>query len=154
MFQLKYLVYKYYCEGVAAGQMYTYPARCWRKKRRLDNATHPRLGLYGLHLGKLSSCHLLVAYWSATFLLPTHLLLHLLQLMSLLVMIWNNLTKSISLRLSRTGCQSFFTGWNVAVFIPTGKLVLWEVERVIRFTTAGSCETDFDHWRPYLINYI
>lgn len=106
-------VYKYYCEGVAAGQMYTYPARCWRKKRRLDNATHPRLGLYGLHLGKLSSCHLLVAYWSATFLLPTSLLhthlllLHLLQLMSLLVTIWNNLTKSISLRLSRTGCQSF-----------------------------------------------
>ncbi|XP_073340094.1 zinc finger protein DPF3-like [Pagrus major] len=36
--------------GVAAGQMYTYPARCWRKKRRLHNATDPRLGIYGLHL--------------------------------------------------------------------------------------------------------
>uniref|UniRef100_A0A3P9Q4A5 Zinc finger protein DPF3-like n=1 Tax=Poecilia reticulata TaxID=8081 RepID=A0A3P9Q4A5_POERE len=29
--------------GVAAGQMYTYPARCWRKKRRLHNATDPRV---------------------------------------------------------------------------------------------------------------
>uniref|UniRef100_A0A671W7D4 Double PHD fingers 2 n=1 Tax=Sparus aurata TaxID=8175 RepID=A0A671W7D4_SPAAU len=29
--------------GVSAGQMYTYPARCWRKKRRLHNATDPRL---------------------------------------------------------------------------------------------------------------
>ncbi|XP_008397587.1 zinc finger protein DPF3-like [Poecilia reticulata] len=36
--------------GVAAGQMYTYPARCWRKKRRLHNATDPRLGIYGLQL--------------------------------------------------------------------------------------------------------
>lgn len=38
--------------GVAAGQMYTYPARCWRKKRRLHNSTDPRLGIYGLQLGK------------------------------------------------------------------------------------------------------
>ncbi|XP_028293881.1 zinc finger protein DPF3-like isoform X2 [Gouania willdenowi] len=36
--------------GVAAGQMYTYPARCWRKKRRLHNATDPRLGIYDLQL--------------------------------------------------------------------------------------------------------
>uniref|UniRef100_A0A3Q4G590 DPF1-3 N-terminal domain-containing protein n=1 Tax=Neolamprologus brichardi TaxID=32507 RepID=A0A3Q4G590_NEOBR len=36
--------------GVAAGQMYTYPARCWRKKRRLHNSTDPRLGIYGLQL--------------------------------------------------------------------------------------------------------
>ncbi|XP_049917977.1 zinc finger protein DPF3-like isoform X1 [Epinephelus moara] len=36
--------------GVGAGQMYTYPARCWRKKRRLHNATDPRLGIYGLQL--------------------------------------------------------------------------------------------------------
>ncbi|XP_034531665.1 zinc finger protein DPF3-like isoform X3 [Notolabrus celidotus] len=36
--------------GVAAGQMYTYPARCWRKKRRLHTATDPRLGIYGLQL--------------------------------------------------------------------------------------------------------
>ncbi|KAM6918100.1 zinc finger protein DPF3-like isoform 2-T2 [Lycodopsis pacificus] len=36
--------------GVAAGQMYTYPARCWRKKRRLHNATDTRLGIYGLQL--------------------------------------------------------------------------------------------------------
>ncbi|XP_056914782.1 zinc finger protein DPF3-like isoform X1 [Takifugu flavidus] len=37
--------------GVTAGQMYTYPARCWRKKRRLENSTDARLGIYGLHLG-------------------------------------------------------------------------------------------------------
>uniref|UniRef100_A0A8C6TXR8 DPF1-3 N-terminal domain-containing protein n=1 Tax=Neogobius melanostomus TaxID=47308 RepID=A0A8C6TXR8_9GOBI len=36
--------------GVAAGQMYTYPARCWRKKRRFNNSTDSRLGIYGLHL--------------------------------------------------------------------------------------------------------
>ncbi|KAJ4939031.1 hypothetical protein JOQ06_028494 [Pogonophryne albipinna] len=36
--------------GVAAGQMYTYPARCWRKKRRLHNATDPGLGIYGLKI--------------------------------------------------------------------------------------------------------
>ncbi|XP_029349692.1 zinc finger protein DPF3-like isoform X3 [Echeneis naucrates] len=36
--------------GVSAGQMYTYPARCWRKKRRLHNTTDPRLGIYGLQL--------------------------------------------------------------------------------------------------------
>ncbi|TWW72200.1 Zinc finger protein DPF3 [Takifugu flavidus] len=36
--------------GVTAGQMYTYPARCWRKKRRLENSTDARLGIYGLHL--------------------------------------------------------------------------------------------------------
>ncbi|CAL8300102.1 unnamed protein product [Boreogadus saida] len=38
--------------GVAAGQMYTYPARCWRKKRRLHTATDPRLGLYSLQLAR------------------------------------------------------------------------------------------------------
>ncbi|XP_051941968.1 zinc finger protein DPF3-like isoform X1 [Hippocampus zosterae] len=36
--------------GVAAGQMYTYPARCWRKKRRLHTATDPSLGIFGLKL--------------------------------------------------------------------------------------------------------
>ncbi|KAF6731681.1 Zinc finger protein DPF3 [Oryzias melastigma] len=36
--------------GGAPGQMYTYPARCWRKKRRLHNTTDPRLGIYGLQL--------------------------------------------------------------------------------------------------------
>ncbi|XP_062326011.1 zinc finger protein DPF3-like isoform X2 [Osmerus eperlanus] len=36
--------------GVAAGQMYTYPARCWRKKRRLHTSMDPRLGLCGLQL--------------------------------------------------------------------------------------------------------
>ncbi|KAK7904951.1 hypothetical protein WMY93_017558 [Mugilogobius chulae] len=36
--------------GVGSGQMYTYPARCWRKKRRLHNSTDPHLGIYGLHL--------------------------------------------------------------------------------------------------------
>ncbi|XP_036810779.1 zinc finger protein DPF3 isoform X1 [Oncorhynchus mykiss] len=36
--------------GVAAGQMYTYPARCWRKKRRLHASMDPRLRLCGLQL--------------------------------------------------------------------------------------------------------
>uniref|UniRef100_A0A4W5LQU8 C2H2-type domain-containing protein n=1 Tax=Hucho hucho TaxID=62062 RepID=A0A4W5LQU8_9TELE len=36
--------------GVAAGQMYTYPARCWRKKRRLHTSMDPRLRLCGLQL--------------------------------------------------------------------------------------------------------
>ena len=168
-FQLK-LLFAWYCTGVAAGQMYTYPARCWRKKRRLHNATDPRLGIYGLHLGETLP-PLLLKPPAHQFLLllvspptqppvhcpsPTHLL-HLLQLMWLLVMIWNNLAKSISLCLSaasRTGCQSFFRGWNVSVFTPAGKLVLREVEHVIRFTTAGSSETEFGHWRQYLINVM
>lgn len=77
--------------------------------------------------------------------------------MWLLVMIWNNLYKSISLclsALSRKGCQSFFTGWNVAVFTLARKLVLWEVEHVIRFTAAGSSETEFGHCKHYLINVM
>ncbi|XP_061698987.1 zinc finger protein DPF3-like isoform X2 [Syngnathoides biaculeatus] len=36
--------------GVAAGQMYTYPARCWRKKRRLHTTTDPSLSIFGLKL--------------------------------------------------------------------------------------------------------
>ncbi|XP_019909968.2 zinc finger protein DPF3 isoform X2 [Esox lucius] len=36
--------------GVAAGQMYTYPARCWRKKRRLHTSIDPPLRLCGLQL--------------------------------------------------------------------------------------------------------
>ncbi|XP_054652803.1 zinc finger protein DPF3-like [Dunckerocampus dactyliophorus] len=36
--------------GVASGQMYTYPARCWRKKRRLHTTTDPSLGIFGLQL--------------------------------------------------------------------------------------------------------
>ncbi|CAB1335154.1 unnamed protein product [Coregonus sp. 'balchen'] len=36
--------------GVAAGQMYTYPARCWRKKRRLHTSMDPPLRLCGLQL--------------------------------------------------------------------------------------------------------
>ncbi|XP_056401757.1 zinc finger protein DPF3 isoform X2 [Hyla sarda] len=31
--------------GVAPGQLYTYPARCWRKKRRLHHPEDPRLRL-------------------------------------------------------------------------------------------------------------
>lgn len=153
--------------GVAAGQMYTYPARCWRKKRRLHNTTDPRLGIYGLQLGKIppavsspqTTCPHRFPLLSASPPAqpsPTHLH-HLLQLMWLLVMIWNNLAKSISLclgALSRTGCHSFFRGWNVSVFIPAGKLVLWEVEHVIRFATAGSSETEFGHCRQYLINVM
>ncbi|KAK1793470.1 hypothetical protein P4O66_011847 [Electrophorus voltai] len=42
--------------SVAAGQMYTYPARCWRKKRRLHTSMDPSLHLYGLHIdGGLSA---------------------------------------------------------------------------------------------------
>ncbi|XP_076835384.1 zinc finger protein DPF3-like [Brachyhypopomus gauderio] len=42
--------------GVAAGQMYTYPARCWRKKRRLHTSMDSSLHLYGLHIdGSLSA---------------------------------------------------------------------------------------------------
>ncbi|CDQ68076.1 unnamed protein product [Oncorhynchus mykiss] len=36
--------------GVAAGQMYTYPARCWRKKRRLHTSMDPPLRLCGLQI--------------------------------------------------------------------------------------------------------
>ncbi|KAJ7989110.1 hypothetical protein DPEC_G00316130 [Dallia pectoralis] len=38
--------------GVAAGQMYTYPARCWRKKRRLHTSMDPPLSLCGLQLDR------------------------------------------------------------------------------------------------------
>lgn len=40
------------------------------------------------------------------------------------------------------------------MFTPAGKLVLWEVEHVIRFTAAGSSETEFGHCRQYLINVM
>lgn len=40
------------CVGQAAGQMYTYPARCWRKKRRLHPPMDPQLRLCELRLGK------------------------------------------------------------------------------------------------------
>ncbi|MEQ2162008.1 hypothetical protein GOODEAATRI_015531 [Goodea atripinnis] len=36
--------------GQAAGQMYTYPARCWRKKRRLHPPLDPQLRLCELRL--------------------------------------------------------------------------------------------------------
>ncbi|KAK3563148.1 hypothetical protein QTP86_016384 [Hemibagrus guttatus] len=36
--------------GLAAGQMYTYPARCWRKKRRLHTSMDSSLHLYGLNI--------------------------------------------------------------------------------------------------------
>ncbi|XP_053531638.1 zinc finger protein DPF3 isoform X1 [Ictalurus punctatus] len=36
--------------GLAAGQMYTYPARCWRKKRRLHPPIDPQLRLCELRL--------------------------------------------------------------------------------------------------------
>ncbi|XP_016384756.1 zinc finger protein DPF3 isoform X3 [Sinocyclocheilus rhinocerous] len=36
--------------GLAAGQMYTYPARCWRKKRRLHPPLDPQLRLCELRL--------------------------------------------------------------------------------------------------------
>ncbi|GAA6080067.1 zinc finger protein DPF3 isoform X1, partial [Tachysurus ichikawai] len=36
--------------GLGAGQMYTYPARCWRKKRRLHPPIDPQLRLCELRL--------------------------------------------------------------------------------------------------------
>ncbi|XP_062863971.1 zinc finger protein DPF3-like [Trichomycterus rosablanca] len=36
--------------GLAAGQMYSYPARCWRKKRRLLTSVDSTLHLYGLNI--------------------------------------------------------------------------------------------------------
>uniref|UniRef100_A0A3B1K8W0 Double PHD fingers 3 n=1 Tax=Astyanax mexicanus TaxID=7994 RepID=A0A3B1K8W0_ASTMX len=36
--------------GLAAGQMYSYPARCWRKKRRLHTPIDPQLRLCELRL--------------------------------------------------------------------------------------------------------
>ncbi|XP_019898407.1 zinc finger protein DPF3 isoform X5 [Esox lucius] len=36
--------------GISAGQMYTYPARCWRKKRRLHPPMDPQLRLCELRL--------------------------------------------------------------------------------------------------------
>ncbi|XP_051954142.1 zinc finger protein DPF3-like isoform X2 [Xyrauchen texanus] len=36
--------------GLAAGQMYTYPARCWRKKRRIHQPIDPQLRLCELRL--------------------------------------------------------------------------------------------------------
>ncbi|XP_023657965.1 zinc finger protein DPF3 isoform X2 [Paramormyrops kingsleyae] len=42
--------------GLAAGQMYTYPARCWRKKRRLHTPVDPQLRLCDLRLeGELAA---------------------------------------------------------------------------------------------------
>lgn len=38
--------------GLAAGQMYSYPARCWRKKRRLHPPLDPQLRLCELRLGE------------------------------------------------------------------------------------------------------
>ncbi|XP_067875016.1 zinc finger protein neuro-d4 isoform X4 [Heterodontus francisci] len=38
--------------GLAPGQLYTYPARCWRKKRRLNILEDPRLRPCEIKLGK------------------------------------------------------------------------------------------------------
>lgn len=38
--------------GVAPGQLYTYPARCWRKKRRLNILEDPRLGPIEFKIGE------------------------------------------------------------------------------------------------------
>lgn len=45
------------CVGQASGQMYTYPARCWRKKRRLLAPLDPQLRLCELRLGTKRICH-------------------------------------------------------------------------------------------------
>lgn len=38
--------------GLAPGQLYTYPARCWRKKRRLHPPEDPKLRLLEIKPGK------------------------------------------------------------------------------------------------------
>lgn len=38
--------------GLAPGQIYTYPARCWRKRRRLNILEDPRLRPCEFKIGK------------------------------------------------------------------------------------------------------
>lgn len=149
--------------GVAAGQMYTYPARCWRKKRRLHNSTDPRLGIYGLQLGKtlqpllgMSPAHRSLLHSASPPTQPAPPRSPPTSFSSCDYWWWSGIISlKVSLSaMSRAGCQSFFRGWNVAVFTTAGKLVLWEVEHVIRFTAAGSSETEFGHCRQYLINVM
>lgn len=40
--------------GLAPGQLYTYPARCWRKKRRLHPPEDPKLRLLEIKPGECS----------------------------------------------------------------------------------------------------
>lgn len=40
--------------GLAPGQLYTYPARCWRKKRRLHPPEDPKLRLLEIKPGEHS----------------------------------------------------------------------------------------------------
>uniref|UniRef100_A0A3B4A945 DPF1-3 N-terminal domain-containing protein n=1 Tax=Periophthalmus magnuspinnatus TaxID=409849 RepID=A0A3B4A945_9GOBI len=52
--------------GRAAGQMYTYPARCWRKKRRLHPPLDPQLRLCELRLGNNQTAHELQPNYTQT----------------------------------------------------------------------------------------
>lgn len=49
------LSYCFYPLGLAPGQLYTYPARCWRKKRRLHPPEDSRLKLLEIKPGRCPS---------------------------------------------------------------------------------------------------
>lgn len=61
--------------GLAAGQMYTYPARCWRKKRRLHPPLDPQLRLCELRLGKIMIAANCVIFYHAYILILNSLFL-------------------------------------------------------------------------------
>ena len=50
--------------GLAPGQLYTYPARCWRKKRRLNILEDPRLGPIEFKIGQCKCVCVLFGDWS------------------------------------------------------------------------------------------
>lgn len=51
---LVYSLFPLHClsTGLAPGQLYTYPARCWRKKRRLHPPEDPKLRLLEIKPGE------------------------------------------------------------------------------------------------------
>lgn len=62
--------------GHAPGQLYTYPARCWRKKRRLNILEDPRLVPIEFKIGKWrpnfyfwprTDCSLLIMNWGSIY---------------------------------------------------------------------------------------
>lgn len=66
---------------------------------------------------------------------------------------WLKAYHSVSARWAEQAA-SHFSQAEMWLCSPAGKLVLWEIEHVIRFAAAGSSEPDFSHWRQYLINVM
>lgn len=62
--------------GQAAGQMYTYPARCWRKKRRLHPPLDPQLRLCELRLGNANTTTVRICIHRSMKTLNTPILTH------------------------------------------------------------------------------